>query len=246
MSKEFFTAVRQAFGPLTENQVAGLNALLAASAKLPLAHRAYILATVWHETGPEDSPLHMTPRREIWGPTKAQIGYEGRADLGNTVMGDGKRYMGRGYPQLTGRRNYERASSLTGKDLVGNPDLALDPDISAAIIVDGMSRGWFTGKKMADYANYRDMRRVVNGTDRADLIAGYAAKFEAALRAMKAPAPADPPRVVIPPPPDVEPIDPIADNGTPPGASMGKGIAGGLIAALGAAFAAFLYWMTKG
>ena len=179
--KAFFDTIRDAFGPLSQNQVDGLSILVKATQGLPLPHRAYILATAWHETGPEDSSLHMTPRREIWGPTAAQKRYEGRADLGNTVMGDGKRFMGRGYVQITGRANYQKASLLTGRDLVANPDLAIDPDIAALIIVDGMTKGWFTGKKLGDYTNYTDMRRVVNGTDRAELIAGYARTFEAAL-----------------------------------------------------------------
>lgn len=237
MSKEFFDECRRAFGSLSQNQVDGLGHILKATEKLPLAHRAYVLATAWHETGPASSSLHMTPRREMWGPTRAQIGYEGRTDLGNTIMGDGKRYAGRGYVQITGRRNYEKASSLTGRDLVGNPDLALDADIAAAIIVDGMSRGWFTGKKMADYANYRDMRRVVNGTDKADLIAGYATKFEIALKAIKA-APA-------PMPPDVEPPSPSPKPEAPP-INPGTGVAAVVIAAILAAFAFLAHWMTKG
>jgi putative chitinase len=243
--KEFYDSLRKAFGPLSENQVSGLSQLLTASEGLTLRHRAYILATAWHETGPEDSALHMTPRREIWGPTKAQLGYEGRADLGNTIMGDGKRYAGRGFCQITGRRNFERASSLTGRDLVGNPDLALDPHIAALIMVDGMRRGWFTGKKMADYANYKDMRRVVNGTDRADLIAGYADRFETALNAIKvsapAPAPVPPSPAPIPPPPDIEPL-PVDAPEAPPG----KGVAGWIIAAIAAAASVFAAWMMKG
>ncbi len=59
-----------------------------------------------------------------------------------------------------------------------------------------MSEGWFTGVKLSDCTNYRDMRKVVNGMDRADLIAGYAAKFEAALLEAEA----------MPPRPDVEPV----------------------------------------
>lgn len=200
--KEFFAKVREGFGPLAQNQVNGLNVLLDATKSLPIEQRAYVIGTAWHETGPASSPLHMTPRREMWGPTPAQLRYEGRDDLGNTEPGDGKRFMGRGYCQITGRRNYKLASGIVGADLVAHPDLALQPNIAARIIVDGMVRGWFTGKSMADYgSDYVAMRRVVNGTDKAELIAGYAEKFEAALRALPQPV-AD-----LPPPPVPIPVE---------------------------------------
>ena len=179
--KAFFDKVREGFGPLSQNQVDGLNTLLSATDSLPLKHRAYILATAWHETGPASSKLHMTPREEIWGHTDAQKRYEGRTDLGNTQKGDGYKYRGRGYVQITGRRNYQKASDKVGSDLVNTPDLALNPKIAAVILVDGMVEGWFTGKKLADYSSYRDMRRIVNGTDKADQIASYAETFERAL-----------------------------------------------------------------
>jgi predicted chitinase len=179
--KAMFGRLRVSLGPLTKGQVDGIERLLDASDGLPLRHRAYIIATAWHETGPTSSALHMTPRREIWGPTAAQTRYEMRADLGNNQPGDGRRFMGRGYVQITGRANYAKASKLVGKDLVGNPDLALDPEIAARIIVHGMTNGWFTGVRMGDFQKYSEMRRVVNGLDRAQLIAGYAEKFEAAL-----------------------------------------------------------------
>lgn len=191
--KAFFDKVVAGLGKLSQNEVDGINVLLDATRSLPITHRAYVLATAWHETGPAASILHMTPRREIWGPTEAQRGYEGREDLGNTQPGDGKRFMGRGYVQITGRRNYERASKIVGRDLVANPDLAMKPAIASVIIVDGMTKGWFTGKKMADFIEYGAMRAVVNGSDKAELIAGYAQKFEAALRAQGlADAPAAP------------------------------------------------------
>lgn len=59
--------------------------------------------------------------------------YEGRADLGNTQPGDGRRYKGRGFIQITGRSNYETYGAKLGVDLVGNPDLALDPNVAAQI-----------------------------------------------------------------------------------------------------------------
>lgn len=182
--KEFFDAVRDSLfgGSLRQSEVENLSRILLATAGLPTPHRAYILATVYHETGPAGHVLHMTPRRELWGPTLAQIKYEGRTDLGNTIPGDGKRFMGRGYVQITGRANYAKASSLIGVDLVGQPDLALVGEHAVKILVRGMTEGWFTGKKLSDYTSYVDMRRIVNGTDKAELIAGYADKFETGLK----------------------------------------------------------------
>lgn len=241
--KAFFDSVRSSFGPLANNQVKGIDLLLQATEGLPLRHRAYVLATAWHETGPASSALHMTPRREIWGPTAAQTRYENRHDLGNTTPGDGKRFAGRGYVQITGRANYQKASALTGRDLVGNPDLALDPAIAARIIVHGMTTGWFTGRKLADFDSYQNMRRVVNGTDKAVLIAGYAEKFEDALKALlESPvAPVAPSPAPIPPPPDIEPP---ALSPAPPEA--GTSIAAILLGAVGALVAALAAWIIGG
>lgn len=245
--KEFFDSVRTSFGALSQNQVDGLTFLLGETKNLPIQHRAYVLSTTWHETGPASSPLHMTPRREIWGPTEAQRRYEGRADLGNTVPGDGKKFLGRGYCQITGRHNYTRASKIVGKDLVAIPDLALEPDIAAKIMLDGMTKGWFTGKKMSDYNNYRDMRRVVNGTDKADMIAKYAEAFEKALLAIPAEAPQKP----QPAPPVVTPTPPLGGVTTEPKpdpevAKPGKGIAAMVMGAIAVIIAAFAAWIMKG
>jgi putative chitinase len=246
--KEFFDSLRSAFGPLTPNQVAGIEVLMKATEGLPLRHRAYILGTSWHESGPASSKLHMTPRKEIWGPTKAQLGYEGRKDLGNTMPGDGKKFLGRGYVQITGRANYAKASHIVGTDLVASPDFALSPEIASKIIVDGMTNGWFTGKKMSDYDSYKNMRRVVNGTDKADLIAGYAEKFEDALK--MAPAKPVEPINPIPPPvvadPPTVPGQPIPDLPAKPPIDAGTGVAAGLLAALGALVAYLAYWLTQG
>lgn len=71
--------------------------------------------------------------REIWGPTKAQKGYEGRVDLGNVRVGDGFLYRGRGIFQLTGRANYTRVGTALSLPLEVDPDLACDPEISVRI-----------------------------------------------------------------------------------------------------------------
>jgi len=68
--------------------------------------------------------------REIWAPTDAQRRYEGRADLGNNQPGDGKRFMGRGVFQLTGRANYTDMAMRTGLALVASPELVETPDVA--------------------------------------------------------------------------------------------------------------------
>ena len=115
---------------------------------------------------------------EIWGPTAAQAGYEGRHDLGNTQRGDGYRFRGRGYVQVTGRRNYEVWKAKLGVDIVARPDIvSRDPVIAAAILVRGMKDGAFRGRRLdqfvsdmrTDFFNARD---VING-DKNFLDKGY-------------------------------------------------------------------------
>ena len=116
---------------------------------------AYCLATAHHQSG------QYKYMREIWGPTPAQKRYEGRKDLGNTQPGDGVKYKGRGYIQLTGRANYESYGKKLGIDLVGNPDLALKPDVAAKILVQ-----YFQDRNLDDKARAGDWRGVrvgVNG-----------------------------------------------------------------------------------
>lgn len=99
--------------------------------------------------------------REIWGPTKAQKGYEGRLDLGNTEAGDGKRFMGRGIFQTTGRGNYARLSKVLGVDLVNNPALLETPDVatlSACVYWDDHKLS-----VLADSNREDDITRRING-----------------------------------------------------------------------------------
>ena len=83
---------------------------------------AQFLAQVMHESG------GLRYVREIWGPTKAQRGYEGRKDLGNTQPGDGKRFMGRDVIQVTGRANYRALSKWAGFDFEAKPEALESPD----------------------------------------------------------------------------------------------------------------------
>jgi len=87
--------------------------------------------------------------------------YEGRKDLGNVQAGDGKKYKGRGYIQLTGRDNYKKAGDALGLDLVNNPSLAEKPENAAAISV------WFWKTKVQpqvpDFMDVERVTKVVNG-----------------------------------------------------------------------------------
>jgi len=169
-------------GSLTQRQVAGIEALLAATEGLSITHRAYLLATAYHETAATMQPITEYGGRKYFD--KYDTGKLAKA-LGNTpgADGDGFLYRGRGYVQITGRANYAKAGGWLKLDLIANPDLALQPTVAAQIIVRGCSAGWFTGKNLSDYlpGDYEGARRVVNGVDDAKLIAGYAVEFERAL-----------------------------------------------------------------
>jgi predicted chitinase len=87
--------------------------------------------------------------------------YEGRSDLGNTQAGDGVRYKGRGYIQLTGRSNYEKAGKALGLDLLNNPSLAEEPKNAAAVSL------WFwktsVKPQVPDFMDTERVTKVVNG-----------------------------------------------------------------------------------
>lgn len=112
--------------------------------------------------------------REIWGPTKAQAGYEGRADLGNTQPGDGKRFAGRGVLQVTGRGNYRAAARSMGIDVEAQPELLERPDMGlwAACI-------WWTDNGANAWADADDGTAVSRLVNRGDPRATKPANHEA-------------------------------------------------------------------
>jgi predicted chitinase len=94
-------------------------------------------------------------------PTVYFARYDGRKDLGNNEPGDGYRFRGRGYIQITGRANYHKYSRAAGVDLVNNPDAALDPHVSANIFAN-----FFHDQHIVEAAEQEDwlhVRRLVNG-----------------------------------------------------------------------------------
>jgi putative chitinase len=116
---------------------------------------AHFLAQACHETGDFN---HL---REIWGPTAAQRRYEGRKDLGNTQPGDGRRYMGRGIFQLTGRANYREIGKALSLPLEAEPDLAARGDLSVRIACHyWMTRGI---NALADKDDIQAVTKKING-----------------------------------------------------------------------------------
>lgn len=184
----FFATVRARLGRLSQLQVTGFEAVLAAAAGAPLAHAAYMLATAWHETAATMQPvLEANWLSESW--RRQNLRYYP--------------WHGRGYVQLTWESNYRKADAEAAKaglikpgELLANADLAMRPDIAALIMRRGMDEGWFASDKRgplsltrylptkgtATGAQYIEARRIINGTDKAALIESYAQAFERALR----------------------------------------------------------------
>src|SRR5262245_51518819 len=177
--KSFFDKVRaNPFGgKLTSSQVKGLNAILDGfEGRYPdgdLRWLAYYLATAKWETNGTMQPV----REAYW------------------LSEDWRRkhlryypYYGRGYVQLTWKKNYQRESKgdRTGIDLVTNPDVALRPDIAAQVLFVGMEHGDFGGGGMARYfkgatEDPLHARQLVNVMDHAEHVAALYSDFKAAL-----------------------------------------------------------------
>lgn len=202
----FFNRCREKdlLGTLSQSEVDGCSAILAACghAAWPIGDTAYALATAFHETAGT-----MQPIKEYGGPTYFKRMYDIQGarpakarELGNLYPGDGAKFCGRGYPQLTGRKNYAYATKRLQElgilkpteSLVDNPELAMRLDVAAAVMVYGMQEGWFSGAKLADdipqsglasLQQFIKSRDIINGTDKADKIAREAVAFQSALQA---------------------------------------------------------------
>lgn len=183
--KTFFDGVKERLDPtLNQVQVEGFEFLLGQFEAEPLwsdvRHTAYALATVWHETA-----YSMQPVEECY-----YLGSRAKVRAAQKKL----RYFphfGRGYVQLTWGKNYEKAGKKLGVDLVADPGLALDPVIAFKVMTFGMFEGWFTGVKLknfihGDKCDYVNARKIINGLDKAGVIAGYARSFEKILKSSAA------------------------------------------------------------
>jgi putative chitinase len=191
----FFAYARRApfGGRLTQAQIDGMTAILNEWDRRKLLDKrwlAYMLATSVHETG-----ATMQPIKERGGNnylSKYDTGTLAKI-LGNTPQadGDGQKFLGRGLVQITGRDNYRKFG------IEAKPDEALKMTTAVRILFDGMIKGMFTGRKLSDYFgqienNPVGARSIVNGKDKAKLIAGYHKNFLDAIEAAQdAESPAD-------------------------------------------------------
>lgn len=196
--KKFFAGVRQQPfpGKLSNPQVTGMSAILDEWERRKLTDLrmlAYMLGTTKWETDHTMQPIaeaggnaYFTRMYDLTGerPSLARRN-------GNTSKGDGIKYRGRGFVQLTWKNNYSKMTDELNKagfkvDLVANPEFAMHMDIAAFILFEGMLRGLFTGKKLSDYFNniktdWLNARRIINGTDKMTEIAGISKQFYADL-----------------------------------------------------------------
>lgn len=175
---------------------------------------AYILGTAFHESD----------RYQTYTEYASGSAYEGRSDLGNNQPGDGVKFKGRGYVQITGRANYQKFSKILGKDFIRNPKGMQDPNVAAFTLVYGMKNGTFTGARVGEFvggnrANYEGARATVNGSDRASLIAGYARSYEQKIPGLKAAAGG----TATPSVKQSTPVEPTTTEGTPESPELFKG-----------------------
>jgi putative chitinase len=175
----FFGQVRRLLflGSLRQSQVDGLNVILdgweAQYAADDDRWLAYALATTYHETDQKIQPI------EEYGKGRGQ-------PYGKPDPETGKTYYGRGFVQLTWKKNYDTMGKKIGVDLVSYPELALDATNATKILFIGMIDGLFTGKSLGDYFNQNSddwvsARRIINDHDKAQAIAVYGHNFYAAI-----------------------------------------------------------------
>lgn len=195
----FFSDIRQRLfgGSLARRQVEGTEAILDGwRARAPdggAEQLAYVLATAFHETAATMQPVRETlAHTDAAAIARLDAAFAaGRLRSVRTAYwrpdAEGKSWLGRGLVQLTHRRNYEAMSEVTGIDLVADPARAMDMDVAVAILIEGMRRGSFTGHRLDDYfgpakRDWAGARKIINGTDRAELVARHARLFARALR----------------------------------------------------------------
>lgn len=164
--------------PLLQLQVDGVHAILDRCTKHGVTdiHKiAYILATAYHESRFKPVEENGKGAGRDYG-KKLKMGEVPGKRIPYTTPD--KLYYGRGMVQLTWYENYQQFGHLLNVDLLNRPELAMQVDYAAEIIVIGMVKGLFTGVGLSKYFNDKladsiNARKIINGTDQAALISGY-------------------------------------------------------------------------
>lgn len=187
----FYNEIRATLfgGRLSQSQVDGINCKLDAwdqSGYTDLRWLAYMLATCYHETDKKMIPI------EEYGKGRGKAYGQKLKHSRKPYTWPDKIYYGRGDVQLTWYENYELMGKLLNIPLLEQPELALVPEISAKIMIEGMTkgksnRGDFTGVSLENCFNTTkddpiNARRIINGLDKANLIAVYHYKFLSAIK----------------------------------------------------------------
>lgn len=165
---------------------------------LDIRWAAYMLATVKHECANQYQPIEESGKGNYFSKSKnKQVTHKYSKEYEVTDPVTNKKhknvYYGRGYVQLTWEKNYKsigRAIGLNDK-LYIHPELVLEKETAYKIMSYGMRHGSFStlGLKqflIGSYSDYKGARRIINGTDKDDLIASYAEKFELLLKLSEA------------------------------------------------------------
>lgn len=200
ITKGGFDILRNKLGKLKQSQIDAINHIVLKmdeDKSLSYPQGAYILATIWHETA-----ATMLPIAEYGKGKNRTYGTWYKNSKGELYsFKDGSKttaylfseyphlYYGRGETQNTWFTNYEKLSKVFGVDFLRNPDLLLTQEWSTPVTIYSMKTGLYTGKRLSDYIDqskkdYVNARRIINGMDKANLIAGYAEVFEKALRSL--------------------------------------------------------------
>jgi putative chitinase len=193
LNREFFyNYVRVSLfnGKLKQSQVNGLETILneweANYAQKDDRWLAYMLATTHHETDRTIKPIeeYGKGKKKAYGQflkmTRNKAGK--RIPYSNTT----ELFYGRGFVQLTWYENYAKASKKLNQDFLHDASKVMLPENATKIMFIGMMEGWFTTKKLSDYFNatktdWYNARRIINGIDKAKLIADYAFNYYAAM-----------------------------------------------------------------
>jgi putative chitinase len=197
----FFLSIKQSLfgGRLTQGVVDTANAIIdyyTARYSCPKC-LAYILATAYHEAYSTRYNPQWRPVREGYASSNEEAIKHVTERLFNKGLirtnyakpdANGASYYGRGLVQITWARNYANVGAKLGLPLYVQPDMALQLDVAVQILVEGCVNGWFTGRRVGNYfvggkEDPINARTVVNGLDKADLIANHYFKFKAAIAA---------------------------------------------------------------